>query len=74
MNKDVEYGSRNRERLRFAAFRRPGLPNGSGVVESSIRRVVKLRLKGASIVWNEAHAEGVLHLRAHAKRWTLERA
>ena len=74
MNKDVEYWSRNREHLRFAAFRRPGLPNGSGVVESSVRRVVNLRLKGASIVWTEEHADGVLHLRAHAKSGTLERA
>jgi len=65
------YWERNRERLRFAAFRRRGLPNGSGAVESSVRRVVNLRLKGASITWTEEHAEGVLHLRAHAKsgRW-----
>ena len=66
-----EYWDRNRERLRFAAFRERGLPNGSGAVESSVRRVINLRLKGASITWTEAHAEGVLHLRAHAKsgRW-----
>lgn len=65
------YWSRNRERLRFAAFRAAGLPNGSGAVESSVRRVINLRLKGASITWLQAHAEGVLHLRAHAKsgRW-----
>lgn len=65
------YWRRNRERLRFASFRQQGLPNGSGAVESSVRRVVNLRLKGASIVWTEEHAEGVLHLRAHAKsgRW-----
>jgi len=65
------YWKRNRERLRFAAFRTRGLPNGSGVVESSVRRVINLRLKGASINWLEEHAEGVLHLRAHAKsgRW-----
>ena len=65
------YWERNRERLRFAAFRQRGLPNGSGAVESSVRRVVNLRLKGASITWTEEHAEGVLHLRAHAKsgRW-----
>ena len=43
----------------------------SGAVESSVRRVINLRLKGASIAWTEEHAEGVLHLRAHAKsgRW-----
>jgi len=68
---ELKYWSRNRERLRFATYRERGLPNGSGVVESSVRRVVNLRLKGASTVWTEEHAEGVLHLRAHAKsgRW-----
>ena len=40
-------------------------------MESSVRRVINLRLKGASITWLQAHAEGVVHLRAHAKsgRW-----
>ena len=67
----LAYFDRNRERLRYAAFREAGLPNGSGAVESSVRRVVNLRLKGASVTWTEEHAEGVLHLRAHAKsgRW-----
>lgn len=69
--KERPYWDRNRERLRFAAFRERGLPLGSGAVESSVRRVVNLRLKGASITWTEEHAEGVLHLRAHSKsgRW-----
>lgn len=33
--------------------------------------MINLRMKGASIFWTEEHAEGVLHLRAHAKsgRW-----
>lgn len=66
-----EYWSRNRARLRFAAFRAAGLPNGSGAVESAVRRVINLRLKGASISWTEEHAEGIVHLRAQAKsgRW-----
>ena len=71
LDTEREYWRRNRERLRFKAFRDAGLPNGSGAVESSVRRVINLRLKGASITWTEEHAEGVLHLRAHAKsgRW-----
>jgi hypothetical protein len=69
---EAAYWARNRERLRYASFRAQGLPNGSGAVESSVRRVVNLRLKGASTTWTEEHAEGILHLRAHAKsgRWT----
>lgn len=71
MKAEPDYWRRNRERLRYATFREQGLPIGSGAVESSVRRVINLRLKGASITWTEEHAEGVLHLRAHAKsgRW-----
>ncbi|MDP6408273.1 MAG: hypothetical protein QGI46_02755, partial [Planctomycetota bacterium] len=47
LDSERAYWSRNRERLRFAAFRAVGLPNGSGAVESSVRRVINLRLKGA---------------------------
>jgi hypothetical protein len=65
------YWSRNRERLRYARFRSSSLPVGSGAVESAVRRVISLRMKGASIRWTEEHAEGMLHLRAQAKsgRW-----
>lgn len=73
---ELDYWSRNRDRLRYATFRGRKLPVGSGAVESAVRRVVNLRLKGASITWTEEHAEGIIHLRAHAKsgRWPeLER-
>ena len=71
LSTERKYWSRHRERFRFAAFREQGLPNGSGAVESAVRRVVNLRMKGASICWTEDNAEGLLHLRAHAKsgRW-----
>ncbi len=74
---ELAYWARTRERMRYAKLRLAALPLGSGAVESAVRRVVNLRLKGASIVWTEEHAEGMLHLRAHAKsgRWDeLERA
>jgi hypothetical protein len=68
---ELDYWQRNRARLRYGDFRSHGFPIGSGAVESSVRRVVNLRLKGSSIWWTEEHAEGILHLRAHAKsgRW-----
>ena len=71
LKKQVEYFSAHRERLRYAPFRQRGLPIGSGAVESSVRRVINLRLKGSSVSWTEEHAEGILHLRAQAKsgRW-----
>jgi len=76
METESEYWARNRERLRYASYRKKKWPIGSGAVESAVRRVINLRMKGASITWTEEHAEGILHLRAHAKsgRWyELER-
>ena len=57
--------------LDFARFRRRGVPLGSGAIESAIRRVINLRLKGNSISWYEKNAEGMLLLRCLvlSKRW-----
>lgn len=74
-NRERDYLLRNaREgRLDYAKARRAKLPMGSGTMESAIRRVVNLRLKGASIFWTEEHAEQMLLLRAYykAKRWQV---
>jgi hypothetical protein len=55
----------------YARFRRRGIPLGSGAIESAIRRVINLRLKGNSINWYEENAEGMLLLRCLvlSKRW-----
>lgn len=71
IGKCTRYFSEHRERMRYADLRARGLPMGSGAVESAVRRVVNLRMKGNSIFWLPEHAEGMLHLRAHLKagRW-----
>ena len=55
-----------------------GRPLGSGAIESAMRRVINLRLKGNGIYWREENAEAMLVLRAAALtgRWqeTMERA
>jgi hypothetical protein len=58
-------------RLDYGSYRRRGLPLGSGAVESAIRRVVNLRLKGPGLMWLKDNAEGALALRAAAvsSRW-----
>jgi hypothetical protein len=55
----------------YGSLRRRGLPVGSGAVESAIRRVINLRLKGPGLMWREENAEGALVLRAAAvtDRW-----
>jgi len=51
-------------RLRYNCFRCRGVPLGSGAIESTIRRVINLRLKGTSLYWTEENAEAVFQLRA----------
>jgi len=57
--------------LDYARYQRRGLPIGSGAVESAIRRVINLRIKGPGLMWKEANAEGMVLLRAAALsgRW-----
>jgi hypothetical protein len=50
--------------LRYATFRRRGIPCGSGAIESTIRRVINLRLKSNAIYWLEENAEGMFAVRA----------
>lgn len=57
--------------LDYARYRRRGVPLGSGAIESAIRRVINLRLKGNSISWYEKNAEGMMMLRCLvlSNRW-----
>ena len=63
--------------LRYATFRRRGVPCGSGAIESTIRRVINLRLKSNAIYWLAENAEGMFAIRALllCNRWdeTLSR-
>lgn len=52
------------DRLSYAVCRYRKLPVGSGAIESAVRRVINLRLKGSGIYWKPDHAEAILHLRA----------
>ena len=63
-------------RMNYAEARRRAFPIGSGIIESTVRRVVNLRLKGPSVYWKEDMAQDMLLLRClyKANRWqTLEK-
>jgi PAS domain-containing protein len=64
--REIRYLTRHAEagRLRYRCFRNRGVPLGSGAIESTIRRVINLRLKGNSVYWTEGNAEAVFQLRA----------
>jgi len=59
--------------MRYAEIKDYKLPIGSGAVESGIRRVVNMRLKGAGIFWKEEMADAMLFLRSYYKagRWNV---
>jgi hypothetical protein len=60
-----------RRLLKYNEVASQKLPLGSGAVESLIRQVVNLRMKGNSKFWLKNHAEIMLHLRCQwiAKTW-----
>ena len=53
--------------MHYGTFKSLGLPIGSGMIESAVRRVINLRMKGNSIYWRPENAERFLHLRAQFK-------
>lgn len=67
------YFVKNQSRMTYAKLMAMKLPIGSGAIESTVRRVVNLRLKGPSIFWCRASAEAILLLRSYYKagRWNL---
>jgi DNA polymerase III epsilon subunit-like protein len=67
----IQYFQTHKTRMQYDIFRAEGLPIGSGVIESGVRRIVNLRLKGSSIFWLPENAEGILYLRCQIKsgRW-----
>ena len=69
--KALRYFHGHENRCRYDLFLAQHLPLGSGAIESAIRRVVNLRLKGAGMFWLEHNAEAFLHLRCQLKtgRW-----
>ena len=68
-----EYFVKHQHRMDYAHLKANHWPMGSGAVESAIRRVINLRLKGPGIFWYRENAEAMLMLRAYYKagRWNL---
>ena len=50
--------------FQYKIMREKGLPTGSGTVESAIRRIINLRVKGTSIFWKRKNAEKMIFLRS----------
>lgn len=76
LRREIKYLEKHASHMAYQQLRQAGLPMGSGAIESAIRRVVNLRLKGNGMLWLKDHAEAMLALRAAvlSDRWeeTLE--
>ena len=67
----LRFFTRNRSRMKYAEYRRRGLPIGSGVVEAACKTVVGQRFKRSGMRWSIEGGQNILNLRAVvlSKRW-----
>ena len=59
----VDYVERNRERMRYPAFRAAGLCTSTGVVEAGCKVAIGTRCKRAGMHWTVAGADAIIALR-----------
>ena len=73
MRTQRDYFIKHQRRMAYAKIIAMKLPIGSGAIESAVRRVINLRLKGAGLFWCRASAEAILLLRSYYKagRWKM---
>lgn len=71
--REREYFEKHFQHMRYKEIKDKKFPIGSGGVESGIRRVINLRLKGPGIFWHEDMVDAMLLLRSYYKagRWNL---
>jgi hypothetical protein len=69
--REVGYFDKNKERMRYADFRKRGLFVGSGVLEAGCRTVVAQRLKQSGMHWTVKGANSIIALRCNilSNRW-----
>jgi hypothetical protein len=73
MLKGLGYFDTHACRMQYQSFKAQNVPQGSGCVESAIRRVINLRLKAPGTFWTSAMAEYFLFLRSQllSGRWSV---
>ena len=69
--RETGYFEKNKERMRYADFRKRGLFVGSGVLEAGCRTVVGQRLKQSGMHWTVRGANSIIALRCSilSNRW-----
>lgn len=69
--REIAYFDKNKERMRYANFRRRGFFVGSGVLEAGCKTVVGQRLKQSGMHWTVTGANSIIALRCSllSNRW-----
>jgi len=69
--REIGYFKKNKERMRYADFKKRGLFVGSGVMEAGCRTVVGQRLKQSGMHWSVRGANNIIALRCSllSNRW-----
>jgi hypothetical protein len=69
--REIGYFTKNKDRMRYADFRKRGLFVGSGVLEAGCRTVVGQRLKQSGMHWTVRGANSIIALRCSilSNRW-----
>ena len=73
LKRERNYFIKNTSRMNYGEVAEKKMPIGSGAIESTIRRVINLRLKGPCIFLHEDSADEMIMLRSYYKsgRWDL---
>lgn len=69
--REIGYFEKNKERMRYADFKKRGLFVGSGVMEAGCRTIVGQRLKQSGMHWTVRGANNIIALRCSilSNRW-----
>jgi hypothetical protein len=81
MGNVANYLEKNKSRCVYDECVKQGWPRGSGVIESAVRQVLGMRVKGSGQFWKRESAERMIRLRSwyisgrleQLFRWSLER-
>jgi hypothetical protein len=73
MRTELNYFNKHEHRMHYADYERDKLLCGSGIVESSVRRVINLPYKNTSTFWDVNTVEKLYCLRGAvlSKRWDI---
>lgn len=73
LTKQLGYFERHKDRMHYDQYEKAKLPIGSGIVESTVRRVINGRLKAPGTFWKLENVEKILPLRCAlmAGRWDI---